>query len=252
MDFIHQIFGSDLKAAFLIILNLILIEGLLSIDNAAVLATMVMGLPEKERARALRIGLFLGYFLRGMCILFVQYLMNIWWLKLLGGLYLVYLGVSHFINKKNEDDNTMYKEGSNSVIFNKISASIGVFWATVLNVEMLDIVFSIDNVFAAVAFTNNIYLVVLGVFIGILCMRFIASRFVILMQKYPQLETSAFAVVLVLGLKLCSDFPCSIGYFDSYCNYLEHYHEKINFIFSFLTILIFTIPVLRGFFKINN
>lgn len=252
MDFIHHVLGPDLKAAFLIILNLILIEGLLSIDNAAVLATLVMGLPEKERAKALRLGLFIGYFLRGLCIVFVQYLMNIWWLKLLGGLYLVYLGFSHFMNKKNEEDTQMYDKKNESKIFTKISSVIGVFWATVINVELLDIVFSIDNVFAAVAFTNNIYLIILGVFIGILFMRFIASQFVLLMQKYPQLETSAFTVVLILGLKLCSDFPCSLGIFNSYCNYLEHYHEKINFIFSFITIIIFVIPILRGFLKIKN
>jgi predicted tellurium resistance membrane protein TerC len=51
MDFLHQIFGEDLGAATLIIGNLIIIESLLSVDNAAVLATMVMDLSKEERKK---------------------------------------------------------------------------------------------------------------------------------------------------------------------------------------------------------
>lgn len=66
----------------------------------------------------------------------------------------------------------------------------------------MDMVFSIDNVFAAVALSPKIWLVVMGVFAGILAMRFVAMRFVKLLEKYPELEDSAFLVIFVLGLKL--------------------------------------------------
>ena len=66
----------------------------------------------------------------------------------------------------------------------------------------MDMAFSIDNVFAAVAFTDNIILIWVGVFIGILAMRLVAQYFVNLMTKFPFLETSAFIVIAILGLKL--------------------------------------------------
>lgn len=55
-------------------------------------------------------------------------------------------------------------------------------------VEIMDLAFSLDNVFAAVAFTPNILLICIGVFIGILAMRFVAQRFIKLMEKYFSLN----------------------------------------------------------------
>ena len=78
-------------ASITIILNLILIESLLSVDNAAVLATMVMDLPKEQRGRALKYGIIGAYVFRGICLLFAALLIKIWWLKPLGGLYLLYL-----------------------------------------------------------------------------------------------------------------------------------------------------------------
>ena len=78
----------------------------------------------------------------------------------------------------------------------------GRFWATVALIELMDLAFSIDNVFAVVAFTDNLILICVGVFIGILAMRLVAQGFVLLMGKYPFLETAAFLVIGLLGLKL--------------------------------------------------
>jgi YkoY family integral membrane protein len=208
MDILHSIFGSDLEAAFLIILNLILIESLLSVDNAAVLATMVMDLKEEERSKALKYGIIGAYFFRGLCLLFASYLMHIWWLKPLGGLYLIYLTISYFIKKHTpkKDDDLLKKE--NSKFYRYTLGKLGKFWSTVLLVELMDLAFSLDNVFAAVAYVENyeqpqgLYLVWIGVFIGILAMRFVAQAFVNLMGKFPFLETSAFLVIGILGIKL--------------------------------------------------
>ena len=68
--------------------NLIIIESLLSVDNAAVLATMVMDLPEKQREKALKWGIWGAYIFRGLALLFASFLIQFWYLKPLGGLYL--------------------------------------------------------------------------------------------------------------------------------------------------------------------
>jgi predicted tellurium resistance membrane protein TerC len=79
-ELLHQIFGPDIQSGILVVLNLILIESLLSVDNAAVLATMVMDLPVHQRSRALRYGIIGAYVFRGLCLIFAAWLVHIWWL----------------------------------------------------------------------------------------------------------------------------------------------------------------------------
>ena len=85
-----------LQQAILIILNLIIIESLLSVDNAAVLATMVMDLPKEQREKALKYGIIGAYVFRGICLVLAAWLVKIWWLKAIGGLYLIYLFIKYF------------------------------------------------------------------------------------------------------------------------------------------------------------
>ena len=246
MDFLHQIFGEDLAAAALIIGNLIIIESLLSVDNAAVLATMVMDLSKEERKKALKYGIIGAYIFRGLCLLFASFLVKIWWLKPIGGLYLLYLCFDYFRreNTVQEDDDTLDKKSN--WFYRKTIGAFGPFWATVALVEVMDLAFSIDNVFAAVAFTDNMALIYIGVFIGILAMRYVAQGFVKLMENYPFLETAAFVVIGVLGLKLTSSFFCHF-YADNFiCKFLEG--EESDMYISLLTVGIFVAPVMTSYF----
>jgi predicted tellurium resistance membrane protein TerC len=84
-EIFQHILGADWNGGLFIILNLILIESLLSVDNAAVLATMVLDLPPSERPRALRYGIIGAYVFRGLSLIFASWLIKIWWLKPLGG-----------------------------------------------------------------------------------------------------------------------------------------------------------------------
>jgi YkoY family integral membrane protein len=229
-----------------IIGNLIIIESLLSVDNAAVLATMVMDLPEEQRNKALKYGIWGAYIFRGLAMIFAAFLIKIWWLKPLGGLYLLYLVYDWYKSKQTEttEDDTIDKESN--WLYKLTVGSIGNFWATVCLVELMDMAFSIDNVFAAVAFTPNIILVCIGVFIGILAMRFIAQWFVKLMEKYKFLETCAFIVIGILGLKL------TVSIFEHYypsselSKALSSHTADIGI--SVLTVLIFFVPVLTSMF----
>ncbi len=195
---IQQILDNPL-AALAIVGNLVIIESLLSVDNAAVLATMVSDLPREQRPKALRYGIIGAYVFRGLCIVFASFLIKFWFLKPLGGLYLLYLVYGHFRARPKGDD-VIDKE--KSWFYRHTIGLLGKFWATVALIELMDLAFSIDNVFAVVAFSNNLLLICVGVFIGILAMRLVAQAFVLLMGKYPFLETAAFVVIGVLGLKL--------------------------------------------------
>lgn len=202
-QYLQQIIDNPV-ASLAIVGNLVIIESLLSVDNAAVLATMVGDLPPDQRKKALRYGIFGAYVFRGLCILFASFLVKFWFLKPLGGLYLLYLAYDHFRVRPAGDDGA---DGDGAPkeqgwFYRHTLGLFGKFWATVALIELMDLAFSIDNVFAVVAFTDNLILICGGVFIGILAMRLVAQAFVLLMAKYPFLETAAFVVIGVLGLKL--------------------------------------------------
>lgn len=233
-----------IQQALLIILNLIIIESLLSVDNAAVLATMVMDLPKEQRNKALKYGILGAYIFRGICLVLAAWLVKIWWLKPLGGIYLLYLFFDYFKSKstpKTEDD-TLNKE--ENLIYKYTIGLFGKFWSTVILVEIMDLAFSIDNVFAAVAFTDNIYLIWIGVFIGILAMRFVAQSFVKLMEKYPFLETSAFVVIGILGIKLLLSLPAHFFKGNLFFDYIEK--EHFDMVISIVTVLVFIIPIITS------
>ena len=251
MEYITEFFSHflqpDPKAALLIVLNLILIESLLSVDNAAVLATMVMDLPEKDRKRALRIGLILAYVFRGTALLFASVLIKINWLKLLGGGYLLYLCIHFFYKRIFQKENILQieeEELEQEVKHPRRLPGLSFFWSTVVMVEIMDMTFSLDNVFAAVAFTDNIYLVCLGVFIGIITMRIVAGYFVKLMERFPFLDAVAFLVIGVLGLKLCMGYYCAEYGPSHFCEMMES--EKADIIFSLSTVVLFVTPILTS------
>ncbi|MFD0752205.1 DUF475 domain-containing protein [Mucilaginibacter calamicampi] len=248
MDILHSLLGEDIKAGLLIILNLIVIESLLSVDNAAVLATMVLDLPKEQRNKALRYGIIGAYVFRGICLLLASWLVKVWWLKPLGGLYLIYLAFSYFKNKSAEKGEEEAVNKDESWLYKSTVGLIGPFWATVALVELMDLAFSIDNVFAAVAFTDHVFLIYTGVFIGILAMRFVAQAFVKLMEKFTFLEAIAFIVIGVLGIKLTSSIitdPSSFFYSNTPLTHAIA-GEQMDMYVSIFTVVIFILPVLSS------
>ena len=242
-ELIRQIIDNPLPS-LAIVGNLILIESLLSVDNAAVLATMVLDLDKSQRKKALRYGIIGAYIFRGCAMVFASLLIKIWWLKPVGGLYLLYLVWDWIKGQQSEKGEEEFIDKKGNWLYRATVGSIGTFWATVAIVELMDMAFSIDNVFAAVAFTPNIILVCTGVFIGILAMRFIAQWFVQLMEKFAFLETSAFIVIGILGIKLLLSLfqhfqpDGAVGkFFDS---------RAADITMSSITVAIFFIPIITS------
>lgn len=245
-EILWQDIVSNPGTSMAIIGNLIVIESLLSVDNAAVLATMVMDLPKDQRNKALKYGIWGAYFFRGLAMIFASILIKIWWLKPIGGIYLLYLVYDWYKGKQtaSKEDDTIDKKSN--WLYKLTVGSLGSFWATVCLVELMDMAFSIDNVFAAVAFTPNIILICIGVFIGILAMRFIAQWFVKLMEKYSFLETAAFLVIGVLGLKLFLSLFEHFTPESSFSAFLSSHNAEIGV--SVITILMFFVPILTSIF----
>ena len=249
MDWSYAILGPDPAAGLMVVLILILIEGILSVDNAAVLATMVMRLPADQRGKALRYGILGAYLFRGICLALAAWLIKIWWLEPVGGLYLIWLAWKHFSRHQ-----TVEHEGEIAVategnwLYRHTIGRLGPFWATVFAVEVMDLAFSIDNVVAAVAYVKDypmpskLVLVCTGVFLGILTMRFAAQGFVKLMNHFPFLETCAFVVIGILGAKLMLSIPRHFlaGDHPVHVFLASKYFDLGT---SVLTLLIFIVPV---------
>jgi YkoY family integral membrane protein len=157
---------------------------------------------------------------------------------------LLYLVYDFWKGKQTEGKDDDVLDKNSNWLYRSTVGSLGNFWATVALVELMDMAFSIDNVFAAVAFTPNIILVCVGVFIGILAMRFIAQWFVKLMGKYSFLETAAFIVIAILGVKLLLSlyehfYPKAI-----LSKFLSSHIADIGI--SILTVAIFFIPIITS------
>lgn len=244
---INQIISQPLPS-IMVVLNLILIESLLSLDNATVLAIMVRPLREEQRDQALKYGILGAYIFRGFALVFASIIIKIWWLKPLGGIYLLYMVYDWWKGKQEKYEDEVH-EVEKSAFHRILERYLGVFWTTVLMVELMDIAFSIDNVFAAVAFTPNFILVVIGVFIGILSMRFVAQYFNKLMNQYPFLETSAFIVIFILGLKL--SFSLFEHFYPDASLTKAMTSHTAETVLSLLTALIFFVPLVTSkFFNI--
>ena len=168
--------------------TLIILEGLLSADNAIVLALLVKYLPKDQRKKALFYGIFGAYLFRILAIGLGVSLINIGWIKIVGGHYLLWIVIQNFIKKNDGEDEVQPKKMG--------------FWRTVLTVELMDIAFSIDSVIAAFGVSNQEWVLFLGGVLGILMMRGVAQLFLTLIEKVPEFETTAFVLIGMIGVKM--------------------------------------------------
>ncbi len=196
-----------------IIFIIILLEGILSIDNAAVLGAMVSGLPQHEkipwpralrfleqpfhrllggqRSAALKVGLLGAYFGRALMLFFATFVVQNPWLRILGALYLIKLAFENLGEPETGEAQQVDAE----------RMARRSFWQVVLSVELADLAFSIDNVVAVIILSDNYWLILFGVAMGILTMRFAATIFTTLIEREPLLKPAAYVLVFVIGVK---------------------------------------------------
>lgn len=186
-------------ADFATIGTLILLEGLLSADNALVMAIMVLGLPARDRKKALSYGLVGAFALRVAATLLTVFLMTLLWVKVAGGLYLLYLVWQHFLGHADDTDRTAPSPAQPAF-------GLPVFWATVVRVELMNLAFSIDSILVAVAMSPKRWVVLTGGLLGIVAMRVVVGQLLVLVQRYPPLVDGAFVIITWVALKLFAEY----------------------------------------------
>lgn len=194
------------------LLILIGLEGLLSADNALVLAVIAKHLPEDQKKKAINYGIILAFVFRFAALFAISFIANVWQIQAIGAAYLLYLGLKHIIKARFGKENKNIREDI------KEDAAGKSFWPTVGKIAIADLAFAIDSILAAVALAlglpdsplrdfggmdgGQFLVVVLGGIAGLVLIKFAATWFVKLLAQRPALETTAYAIVAWVGVKL--------------------------------------------------
>lgn len=185
-----------IQEALPVIFSLVVIEGLLSVDNALAIAAMARHLDDKQRQTAMNIGYIGAYGFRVVALLVASWIIANHWIMLLGALYLVWLMCAHFVGQKEQAED----EGE------AVNVHHRTFGATIVMISLMDLSLSVDNVVAAIALSpKDLWPVYVGVTIGIIALRLIAGVAVKMIEKYPVLEHTAFILVGYVGMLLLAE-----------------------------------------------
>lgn len=183
---------SQVEEAVPVIVSLIIIQGLLSVDNMLAIAALANSLPAAKKKVALRLGLAGAYLFRCAALPFAGFIMRNEWVNFLGAFYLIQLMARHFSDYVAENDD----------IEETLPAPPRTFWGTVMAIQLMDLSLSVDNIVASVAMSREIWVVFVGVFLGLLLLFAFASFSLKLVEKFPILEHTAFLLIGYVGIML--------------------------------------------------
>lgn len=178
---------------------LVVLEGLLSADNAMVLAVLVLGLPKEQQRQALRYGILGAFVFRIAATVFASYMIQLRLVQLIGGLYLLWLPYHHFFGGGDAQERRTPPKA-------KPWLGMSAFWATVVKVELTDIVFAIDSILVAVAMSPKLWVIITGGLLGIVAMRMVIGQLLAIVRRYPALVDGAFVIIAWVGIKLVLDY----------------------------------------------
>ncbi len=173
---------------------LIILELLLSADNAIALASLTKSLDSPLlRSKALNIGITISLLFRIFLILLSNILLKYIFIRIFAGLYLIYLFISNvFYSSESDNQDSDNDKSNNNFKFLKIVALL----------SLTDFAFSIDSITTAVAISDQYILIIFGAIIGVLALRFTSGIFLSLLEKFLRLETAGYIAILIVGIKL--------------------------------------------------
>ena len=126
-------------------------------------------------------------------------------MKLVGSGYLLYLAGRHFFGSEGVESRRTPRQALPWL-------GMTAFWATVVKVELTDIVFAIDSILVAVAMSPKLWVILSGGILGIVMMRLVIGRLLSLIERYPPLVDGAFVIIAWVAVKLLVEFLHAEGY----------------------------------------
>ncbi|MBD2092829.1 DUF475 domain-containing protein [Microcoleus sp. FACHB-1515] len=169
---------------------LVVLEAVLSADNAIALAAIAQGLHDPKLQRnALNLGLVVAFVLRVGLILAASWVIQYWQFELLGAAYLLWLVFQYFTSNESEG-----KE-HHGPRFTSL-------WQAIPVIALTDLAFSLDSVTTAIAVSSETWLILLGGAIGVVTLRFMAGLFIRWLEEFEHLESAGYLTVALVGLRL--------------------------------------------------
>lgn len=196
--------------AWISLLTLAILEIVLGIDNIVFISILVDKLPPEQRARGRFIGLALAMGTRVLLLLCIGWVMTLTrplftafgyeltgkdLVLIIGGLFLIYKS-THEIHSKLEGD----PEGEVRNSVKKAS-----FGAVLVQIAILDIVFSLDSVITAVGMAQHISIMVIAVMIAVGFMMVFAGAVSNFVNQHPTVKMLALSFLLMIGMALIGE-----------------------------------------------
>ncbi len=202
MDLMHSINDMLSASGFATLLLLVGLELVLGIDNILVISIVVSRLPESHRHRARIIGLVIALVMRLIFVAFAFALVHLtdevlWNLSirdmvlLVGGLFLLYKAVKEIHHVVELKDESLHINAKNAV------------GAAILQIVLLDIVFSVDSVITAVGLTSNQLTISIAVIVSFVGLLFYARPIGEFIMRHPALKILALSFLVTIGATLC-------------------------------------------------
>jgi len=156
---------------FTALMSIVLIDLILAGDNAVVIAAAVRSLPRKQRQKGILLGAGAAVVLRVVLTYFAAQLLQMSYVKLIGGLFILWIAVKLFVDSAPEEE---VRQNAHSIL--------QALWVIVV----ADLTMSVDNVLAvAGASKGNLFLLLFGLGLSIPFVVFTSSLLSMLMDKYP-------------------------------------------------------------------
>jgi YkoY family integral membrane protein len=162
-------------------------------------------LPKGQQKKALRYGMIGAFAFRAIATLLAAYMIQLGWVKLVGAGYLLYLVYRHFGTGDSGGDRRASPKAQPWM-------GLSAFRATVVKVELTDVVFAIDSILVAVAMSPKRWVILTGGILGIVMMRLVIGKLLSLVERYPVLVDGAFVIIAWVGVKLLMEYAHTEGY----------------------------------------
>jgi predicted tellurium resistance membrane protein TerC len=200
--------------------TLTILEIVLGIDNIVFISIMAGKLPVDQQKKARQIGLGLALITRVLLLLSLTWIMSLtsplfnlssWfsiedpeWVEklslsgrdlilIIGGLFLIYKSTTEIHDKLDNDEH--------EVVNNKIISFSGV----IVQILLLDVVFSLDSVITAVGMANHIEVMIAAVVISIIIMMLAAETISNFVNRHPTVKMLALSFLLLIGVSLLAE-----------------------------------------------
>jgi predicted tellurium resistance membrane protein TerC len=209
MDWLANAFAWTGSAeGWIALLTLTVLEIVLGIDNIVFISILAGKLRQEERDRARKVGLFLAMFIRILLLLSITWVMGLTaplfatmgqeisgrdLILIIGGLFLIAKS-THEIHEKLEGE-----EGHGSA---RVAAS---FVSVIIQILLLDIVFSLDSVITAVGMADDIAVMILAVVIAVGVMLVSAGPISDFVERHPTVKMLALSFLILIGVSLLGE-----------------------------------------------